>query len=291
MSRSGRTSWGDRRRRSARSARPRAAAPGSPQRDGGRAGVASYVPWVRARRRPGGAAVTAVVRVRARVQVARAARLSAPGAGPVAEGVTVRPVPCPAGFGDGAGHDAAVGKPHPAAVQIARGLQLAQGGGDACLALREPLGQPLDADPRSGGQRLDVHGEPDGHQGQCAMAAEVVADDGEVGGVPGVDVDDAGGRLGILGRAGWGARGRDILRGIHREGSSSSVVRPSSGIAVPTGAVACLGLSRRAYDTQPVSNPAQLPYVTRAGDLGRGWGRVWWGKFFSHVLESLLRRG
>lgn len=58
--------------------------------------------------------------------------------------------------GDGAGDDAAVGEAYAAAVEVAGGFQLAQGGGDPGLALRETVGEPFDADLGSGGERLDV---------------------------------------------------------------------------------------------------------------------------------------
>lgn len=62
---------------------------------------------------------------------------------------------------DGAGDDSAVGEAYAAAVEVAVGFEFAQGGGDAGLALGEAFGEALDADPGSGGQRLDVGGQPD----------------------------------------------------------------------------------------------------------------------------------
>ncbi|MFG3528924.1 hypothetical protein ACGF8B_19540 [Streptomyces sp. NPDC047917] len=72
------------------------------------------------------------------------------------------------------------------------GLQFAQGGGDPGLALREAVGEVLDADPGAVGQRLDVGGESDRDEGQLAVLGEVVAHDREAAGVPGVDVYDTG---------------------------------------------------------------------------------------------------
>ncbi|WP_443080545.1 hypothetical protein [Streptomyces sp. PTD5-9] len=71
------------------------------------------------------------------------------------------------------------------------GFEFAQGGGDAELALGEAFGEALDADPGSGGERLDVGGEPDRGEGEAAVLGEVVADDGVARGMPEVDVDDA----------------------------------------------------------------------------------------------------
>ncbi len=93
--------------------------------------------------------------------------------------------------GDGAGDDAAVGEAYAAAVEVAVGFEFAQGGGDAELALGEAFGEALDADPGSGGERLDVGGEPDRGEGEAAVLGEVVADDGVARGMPEVDVDDA----------------------------------------------------------------------------------------------------
>ncbi|WP_442819646.1 hypothetical protein [Streptomyces sp. NBC_00841] len=115
------------------------------------------------------------------------------------------------------------------------GFQLAQGGGDAGLAVREAFGEDLDADLRSGGQRLDVQAEPDREERELPVLGEMVADDREAAGVPGVDVHDTGRRRGAPGYAGRGVRGHANLLGIHREGFASSVVRPSIGIAVPAG--------------------------------------------------------
>lgn len=72
------------------------------------------------------------------------------------------------------------------------GFELAQGGGDAGFALGEAFGEVFDADPGSGGERLDVGGEPDRREGESAVLGEVVADDGEACGMPDVDVDDTG---------------------------------------------------------------------------------------------------
>ncbi|MGW5275626.1 hypothetical protein ACWEQP_24220 [Streptomyces sp. NPDC004044] len=97
------------------------------------------------------------------------------------------------------------------------GLEFAQGGGDTGLALREAVGEEPDADLGSGGQRLDVRGKSDCGEGQLAVLGEVVADDREAAGVPGVDVRDTGRRRGAPAYAGRGARGRGNLLGIHRE--------------------------------------------------------------------------
>lgn len=128
--------------------------------------------------------------------------------------------------------DPAAGCPLPRTGQVSVALQLAQGGCDTGLALGEAVGEVLDADLGPGGQRLDVHGQPDRHQRHLAMLGEVIADDRVAAGVPGVDVDDTGwgGRAAIACR---GARGRGNLLGIHREGATSSVVRPSIGIRSP----------------------------------------------------------
>ncbi|GFN04584.1 hypothetical protein Smic_31400 [Streptomyces microflavus] len=113
-------------------------------------------------------------------------------------------------------------------------LQLPQGGGDELLALREAGGECLDADLGALGQGLDAYGEAHGGRAQAGVLGEVVADDGEPVGVPDGDVDHATGREGA-GKLCQGARERSILRGIHREGTTSLVVRPSIGIAVPAG--------------------------------------------------------
>ncbi|MFI9585625.1 hypothetical protein ACIHCQ_28120 [Streptomyces sp. NPDC052236] len=110
------------------------------------------------------------------------------------------------------------------------GLQLAKGLGDTDLALREALGQFLDRDPLPGGQRLDVYGQPDGDEGQFSVLREVVSDHGESVRVAAIDVPYAG-----RGNGGRGAQGRVKLLLSHREASSSLVVRPSIGIAVPAG--------------------------------------------------------
>lgn len=60
-----------------------------------------------------------------------------------------------------AGGQPAVGQPRAGPVQVAVGLQLAQGGGDRGLALGEAGRERLDADLGPGGQRLDVYADPD----------------------------------------------------------------------------------------------------------------------------------
>ncbi|WP_374109131.1 hypothetical protein [Streptomyces sp. CC228A] len=92
---------------------------------------------------------------------------------------------------DGPGHELAVGEPLALTFQVSGGLQLPKPGGDPLLALREAGGEEPDADPGAVRQGLDVQGEPDGEQAEPPVLGEVVAHDGEVAGVPGVDVNDA----------------------------------------------------------------------------------------------------
>ncbi|OKJ24563.1 hypothetical protein AMK23_27505 [Streptomyces sp. CB02130] len=121
------------------------------------------------------------------------------------------------------------------------GLQLAEGAGDLHLALGEAGRERLDADLGPGRQRLDVDADPDRDEGQLGVLGEVIADDREPARVRDHGVKDAGGRDGP-GNCGQGMGQGDIVLGIHREAVSSLVVRSSLGIAVPAGAVSCLGV-------------------------------------------------
>jgi hypothetical protein len=76
-------------------------------------------------------------------------------------------------------------------AQVAVGLQLAQGGGDAGRALGEAGGERLDVGPGPGGERLDVAPEANREEGQLLVLDQVVADHHEARGVAGVLVDDA----------------------------------------------------------------------------------------------------
>ncbi|MFJ4912566.1 hypothetical protein [Streptomyces sp. NPDC088726] len=64
---------------------------------------------------------------------------------------------------------ASAGEANAAAVQVVLRFQLVQGGRDPGLALREAVGEDLDADLRPGGQRLDVRGEADRDEGQLVV--------------------------------------------------------------------------------------------------------------------------
>lgn len=135
------------------------------------------------------------------------------------------------------------------------------------------------------------------------MLGEVVADHREAGGVAGVVVDDAGGTgvsvlVGVVFArdTGLGARGRARVLGIHREGPSSSVVRPSHWDASPGGgrrmsAVVLCRAERRAGNRSRIhpSWAYSLAGVSLRGGHrfgGReGWGlvgffpsRVSWGR-------------
>ncbi len=84
----------------------------------------------------------------------------------------------------GRGVEGVRARDHPAArrtfpypPQIAVGLQLPQGEGDAVTALGEPVGEGADVDGGAVGQRQDVRGEPDRERGHLAVLGEVVADD------------------------------------------------------------------------------------------------------------------
>ncbi|GAB7032766.1 hypothetical protein JCM4914_42270 [Streptomyces platensis subsp. malvinus] len=134
--------------------------------------------------------------------------------------------------GHRAGDDLAAGQPFPGARQVAVGLQLPQGPGDAVLALGEAGRQELDADPGAHGQRLDVDGEPDREEGEFAVLGEVVSDDRVAGGVADFDVNDTGSG-GRAGNGRRGARGRARVLQSHREALTSWVVRPSIGIRRP----------------------------------------------------------
>lgn len=126
--------------------------------------------------------------------------------------------------GGRAGDDAAVGGACALATQVAVGLQLVQGGGDAGRALGEAGRQGLDVGAGAGGEGLDVCAEPDREQRQLRVLGEVVADHREAGGVAGVVVNQAGVgvppvRVLLCGNPGVGVRGHVRVLRIHQEGS------------------------------------------------------------------------
>jgi hypothetical protein len=154
--------------------------------------------------------------------------------------------------GDRAGDDPAAGDAGTFAAEVTVGLQLAQSGGDADRALGEAGGEGLDVDADARRERLEVYGQADRQERQLLVLGEVVADHREAFGVAGVLVDESA-RVGVVFArdAGLGAWGRARVFRVHQEvfaflGGAirkfvpSSVVRPSHGIALPAGAVACL---------------------------------------------------
>lgn len=101
------------------------------------------------------------------------------------------------------------------AGQIPVRLQLPQGRGDPRLTLGELGRQDLDADERSGRERLDVGRQADGRERQIGMLGQMVSDDRELLVVAFVHVGNS--EVGTGETGGTGARGRAKVLISHRE--------------------------------------------------------------------------
>lgn len=124
-------------------------------------------------------------------------------------------------------------------------LQFTQGSGDMVRALRKLPGEGLDVDAGTGGQRLDVHGQPDGEQRQFAALGEMVADHREASGVTSVVVDDAGdSRIGPPGRV-----ARVSLRGGREGWGLVRVLSPRCSLGKGAGRTGTQGARIRGWTT------------------------------------------